>query len=136
MVHRDEDCIGEVVNVFRKAAPNGVAHVRLKQPLKIGDMIMFTTSGGKARFIQVVTSMQINHRIVTEAGPGADIAILIVPPRMDDKFPERIQKGDLVFVVEKSSWLSTGIGELHFLGLEVTKAGGRRIDIEEEKKSG
>ena len=101
--------------------------------VRLGDKIAFITRSGKVRFTQTVTSMEIDHRQITEAGPGADVGILIVPPHTDDKFPERVHKGDIVILMERTSRLSTGMGELHFFGLKPSVEGGKVIKVEKKK---
>ena len=87
-----------------KAAPKGlgvpvgtVSHyfthievgvIELRAPLKQGDRIRIV--GASTNFEQTVGSMQIEHRVVTEAGSGDAIGL---------KVADRVRQGDTVYRV-------------------------------------
>ncbi|MDH3942805.1 MAG: hypothetical protein OEV06_01750 [Anaerolineae bacterium] len=79
--------IGEVTHYFGKIR---VAVLELDQELKVGDQIHII--GHTTDFNQKVASMQIEHKEVPAAGPGADVAI---------KVKSRVRSGDAVFKVEE-----------------------------------
>jgi hypothetical protein len=62
--------IGVVSNYFDHV---GVAAVKLKTGLKKGDKIRVV--GGNVDFEQKIDSMQIDHKVVTEAKKGDDVGI-------------------------------------------------------------
>jgi len=70
--------IGVVSNYFDHV---GVAAVKLKAGLKKGDKIRVV--GGNVDFEQKVESMQIQHKVVSEAKKGDDVGI---------KLKERVRK--------------------------------------------
>ena len=63
-----------------------VAVVELTATLKVGDQI--TVKGATSNFIQLVVSMQIEHKAVEEAVPGDSIGL---------KVQDRVRKGDEVY---------------------------------------
>ncbi len=65
-----EKLVGKVDHWFGKI---GVAGVELTDTLAVGDRIHFL--GHTTDFEQKVTSMQIMHQDVSEAGPGDDVGI-------------------------------------------------------------
>jgi translation elongation factor EF-1alpha len=84
-----EKKVGEVTHFF--AGPSA-AVLRLSSDLKVGDeihIVGFTTD-----LNEKVTSMQINHTDVNQAGPGDDVAILV---------KDRVREGDEVFLAEKEA---------------------------------
>lgn len=77
--------LGEVSNYFEHV---GVAAIKLKDGLKVGDKIKFV--GGEVDFEQEVKSMQIKHEAVQKAKKGDEIGI---------KIKEKVRKGYKVFKV-------------------------------------
>lgn len=65
-----EVLIGVVANYFDHV---GVAAVKLETGLKKGDKIR--VAGGLTDFEQTVDSMQIQHKVITEAKKGDDVGI-------------------------------------------------------------
>jgi len=83
-----EEEVGEVFTYFSRI---GVAGIRLKGTLRVGERIHI--KGSSTDFVQTVDSMQIDRKSVESAGPGAEVGI---------KTAERVRKGDVVYrVVEE-----------------------------------
>ena len=80
-----EELVGTVSHWFGKI---GVAGVELIGKLAVGDRIHFL--GHTTDFEQEITSMQIMHQDVGEAGPGDDVGI---------KVQFRARAGDRVYKV-------------------------------------
>ena len=80
-----ETLIGKVNHWFGKI---GVAGIELTDKLAVGDRIHVL--GHTSDFEQEVTSMQIMHQDVAEAGPGDDVGI---------KVQSRARRGDRVYKV-------------------------------------
>ncbi len=78
-----ETMVGKVTHYYPKA---GVAVVVLEDHLAFGDMIHIR--GQNDDFHQTVSSMEIDHEKITEAGQGDDIGI---------KVTRRVHTGDTVF---------------------------------------
>jgi acyl-CoA hydrolase len=64
----------------------GVAVIDLKDSLQIGDQVHFF--GRSTDFHQEITSMQIEHESITEAGKGQEIAV---------KVEKRVRNHDKVY---------------------------------------
>ena len=64
--------IGEVSNYFEHVK---AAAIKLSKPLKIGDKIKF--KGGEAEFEQTISSIQLNHKSITQAKKGDEIGIIV-----------------------------------------------------------
>ncbi len=75
--------IGEVTNYFEHV---GAAAIKLSKPLKIGDTIKI--KGGEIEFAQKVSSMQLNHKEITQAKKGDEVGI---------KTSQKVRKGYKVF---------------------------------------
>lgn len=73
--------IGKVMHYYDKL---GVAVIEvINQDLKVGDAVKI--SGHDNEFIQVITSMQIEHAMVPKVGPGDSCGIQVNEPvRADD----------------------------------------------------
>jgi translation elongation factor EF-Tu-like GTPase len=80
-----EELIGKVNHWFGKI---GVAGIELTDKLAVGDRIHIL--GHTTDFEQEITSMQIMHQDVSEAGPGDDVGI---------KAQFRVRIGDRVYRV-------------------------------------
>lgn len=80
-----EELIGKVNHWFGKV---GVAGIELTDKLAVGDRIHIL--GHTTDFEQEITSMQIMHQDVSEAGPGDDVGI---------KSQFRVRTGDRVYRV-------------------------------------
>ncbi len=80
------DLIGEVFNYFDKI---GVAAIRLKKGLKLGDTIRII--GGDKDFTDVISSIQIDGKGVESAGSGDEIGL---------KVSEDVNKGFKVYLVK------------------------------------
>jgi putative protease len=82
----EEKKIGEVIKYFGKIS---VAAIRLSEgSLKVGDSIHIV--GHSTNLTQMVESMQIENKNVSEAGPGADIGI---------KVKEKVREHDTIYKV-------------------------------------
>lgn len=79
--------LGKITHYFGKI---DVGIVKLTSSLKIGDFIRIQTHAGD--FVQPVESMQINHKNISAARPGAEIGL---------KVAQKVKEGDLVFLAEK-----------------------------------
>jgi putative protease len=64
--------IGEITHYFSKI---GVAIIRLKSPLSIGEKILI--QGATTHLEQDVTSMQIEHEDITKAKKGQSIGLKV-----------------------------------------------------------
>ncbi len=80
-----EELIGAVSHWFGKI---GVAGITLTGKLTVGERLHIL--GHTTDFEQEVTSMQIMHQDVKEAGPGADVGV---------KVRFRVRPGDRVYKV-------------------------------------
>lgn len=80
--------VGTVTHFFDHL---GVAVLQLSQPVSVGDTLHFL--GHSTDFKQEVASLQIEHKPVTEAKPGEDVAL---------KVAQRVHPNDAVFKVEES----------------------------------
>ena len=75
--------IGEVIHFYDKIS---VAVIALAEPLSVGDTIHIL--GRSTDFQQPVTSLQVEHEAITEAGPGQEVAL---------KVTQRVRPRDAVF---------------------------------------
>jgi translation elongation factor EF-1alpha len=75
--------IGEITHFYNNLS---VAVINLKGKLSIGDTVHIL--GRTTDFRQEVTSMQIEHQAIEEAGPGSEIAMKVV---------QRVRRRDKVF---------------------------------------
>ncbi len=81
-----EQKVGEVMKFFPKPS---VAAIRVTEgSLKVGDRIKF--KGHTTDFEDVIQSMQIENKVVEEAGVGAQIGI---------KVKDRVRENDAVYKV-------------------------------------
>jgi translation elongation factor EF-1alpha len=80
-----ENPIGKVTHYFDHI---GVAVLALTDTLRVGDSIHI--HGHTSDFTQQVTSMQIDHKPVSEAKPGQDVAL---------KTDQKVHEHDAVFKV-------------------------------------
>lgn len=62
--------IGKVTHYFDHLH---VAVLKLAEPIKVGDTVH--VSGHSTELVQTVDSLQIDHKPVSEAGPGSDVAM-------------------------------------------------------------
>ncbi len=83
MAEAKEKEIGEISNFFEHV---NAAAIKLKAPLKIGDIIHI--KGGETDFEQVVESMQVNRTPVKAGKKGDEIGILV---------REKVRKGFKVY---------------------------------------
>ncbi len=81
----EEILAGTVSHYF--AQPQ-VGAIKLETELRIGDLLRFR--GRTTEFEQKVSSMQIDHEPVEEAGPGSEVGIQVL---------ERVRKGDQVYKI-------------------------------------
>lgn len=79
--------IGKVIHYWSRL---GVAGIRLTASLALDDWIHFR--GTTTDFQQRVSSMQLNHRFINEAGDGQEIGLLVA---------DRVRVGDVVFLLEE-----------------------------------
>ena len=75
--------IGEITHFYNNIS---VAVINLKGTIRVGDTIHIL--GRTTDFRQKVTSMQIEHEAIEEAGPGSEIAMKVV---------RRVRRRDKVF---------------------------------------
>lgn len=75
--------IGDITHYFNQI---NVAVIYLRDAIQLGDTVHIL--GRTTDFRQEVTSMQIEHEAIEEAGPGQEIAI---------KVARRVRRGDKVF---------------------------------------
>ena len=78
--------VGSVTHYFDHLA---VAVLALTENIHVGDTLHFL--GHSTDFKQEVTSLQIDHKPVEEAAPGADVAI---------KVNQRVHPNDSVFKID------------------------------------
>jgi len=81
--------IGEVTHYFDKI---GVAALKLKSALKVGDTIVFRNKAGEDLFEEEVKSIQIEHESVTKAKKGDEVGI---------KVAQKAHDGNEAYLVEK-----------------------------------
>lgn len=77
--------IGEVTHFYNRI---GVAVMDLSGPLQVGDQVHFL--GRSTDFRQEISSMQIEHESITEAGKGQEVAV---------KVERRVRNHDKVFKI-------------------------------------
>jgi putative protease len=80
-----EEPVGTITHYFSKPQ---VGVVKVTAEIKIGDTLHF--HGHTTDFQQVVGSMEVEHKSIESAAPGAEIAI---------KLENRVREGDQVFKV-------------------------------------
>lgn len=85
MADKTDKIIGKVTHYFDKI---GVAVLKLTAPVAVGDSVKFTGHGQE--FIQVISSMQVNHQPIAKSRPGDDIAI---------KTDQPVKEGDKILEV-------------------------------------
>lgn len=82
----DHDPSGAIGTVSHYFSHLSVAAVTLTGPLAVGQRIHLR--GHTTDLEQVVDSMQVDHRAVTDASPGDDVAIHV---------SAHVREGDLIF---------------------------------------
>jgi hypothetical protein len=80
-----ETSVGRVTHYFGHIQ---VAAIDLTESLHVGDKIHIR--GHSTDFVHTVDSMQVEHKDVTEAGPGASVGV---------KVPQKVHEGDEVLVI-------------------------------------
>lgn len=75
--------VGNVDHYYNRIS---VAVVILTDSIQLGDEVHFL--GRSTDFLQEVTSLQIEHQSIEEAGPGQEVAM---------KVSQRVRRGDKVF---------------------------------------
>jgi putative protease len=70
--HQPTEAIGIVTHWFGHLS---VAAIRLSAPLTVGDRIHIR--GHTTDLVESVSSMEIEHRKVDQAGPGGDVALAV-----------------------------------------------------------
>jgi translation elongation factor EF-1alpha len=78
--------IGEVNHFYNRI---GVAVIDLVNSLQVGDRVHFL--GRSTDFQQEITSMQIEHESINEAGKGQEVAV---------KVERRVRNHDKVFIIK------------------------------------
>ena len=81
----EEVFVGTVSHYF--AQPQ-VGAAKLESELRVGDLLQFR--GRTTEFEQTVSSMQIDHESVEQAGPGSEVGIKVL---------ERVRKGDRIYKI-------------------------------------
>jgi translation elongation factor EF-1alpha len=79
--------LGEVSHFFDRISV-AVLDLSGKTGLKVGDTVHFL--GRHTDFQQKITSMQIEHEVVSEAEPGQEVAV---------EAKQRVRRGDSVFLL-------------------------------------
>ena len=67
-----KDLLGKVIHYYDKI---GVAVLKLKKPLKVGDLVKFIKSDNE--FQQTIESMQLEHKSVSKGKAGDEIAVKV-----------------------------------------------------------
>lgn len=80
-----EDRVGTITHYFGKPE---VGVIRLEADVRVGDVLHFR--GRTTDFEQPISSMEVEHGPVEEAGAGTEVAV---------KVRERVRQGDEVFRV-------------------------------------
>ena len=83
---RGPKMLGQVTHYFSKIE---VAVIKLNSSLKVGDYIKFQTKEGE--FVQIVESMQVNHKDIMGARKGSEIGLKTIQP---------VKEGNKVFKAE------------------------------------
>jgi len=83
-----EILIGTVTHYYNRIS---VAVLNLSGALKVGDKILIL--GRSTDFVQVVTSMEIEHRKVPAVSPGMEVAL---------KVADSVRSGDEVYKIVES----------------------------------
>jgi len=83
-----EILIGTVTHYYNRIS---VAVLNLSGALKVGDKILIL--GRSTDFVQVVTSMEIEHRKVPSVSPGMEVAL---------KVADSVRSGDEVYKIVES----------------------------------
>ena len=78
-----KDLLGKVIHYYDKI---GVAVVKLKKPLKVGDLVKFVKGNNEIQ--QTIESMQLEHKGVSKAKAGEEVAV---------KVDQEAKKGTLVY---------------------------------------
>jgi len=78
--------IGKVTHWYDKA---GVAVLDLSSPLKVGDSVK--VKKGEEEFEETVSSMQVDHKNVSSAQKGDEVAV---------KFSQKAKEGALIYKTE------------------------------------
>jgi len=78
-----KDLLGKVIHYYDKI---GVAVLKLKKPLKVGDLVKFVK--GDNEFRQAIESMQLEHTSVSKGKSGEEVAV---------KVEQEAKKGTLVY---------------------------------------
>jgi putative protease len=81
--HDPADAIGQVTHYFSHLS---VAAIRLTAPLAVGERIHLR--GHTTDLVQDVTSLEVEHARVEQAGPGDDVAL---------KVKDHVRDHDLIF---------------------------------------
>ncbi len=80
-----ETPVGRITHYFGHIQ---VAAIDLTESLHVGDKVHI--KGHSTDFVQTIDSMQVEHKDVAEAGPGASVGV---------KVPQKVHEGDEVFIV-------------------------------------
>lgn len=75
--------IGKITHFYDKIC---VGVLKLKAAVKLGDVLLF--KGRKGEFVQVLTSMQFDHKPIAKAAKGKEIGV---------KLNQKAEEGDLVY---------------------------------------
>jgi putative protease len=80
-----EKRIGEITHFYNRVS---VAVLSLTETLNLGDQILIL--GHTTEFVQPVSSLEIEHKKVTSAGPEDEVAL---------KVDEPVRKGDAIYKI-------------------------------------
>jgi len=85
MAHEHKVEVGKIIHFFPKI---NVAVVHATKEIKVGDMLLIEGRGKS--FEQIVTSMQVEHKNVTDAKPGNEVGM---------KMNQPVKEGDVVYKI-------------------------------------
>jgi putative protease len=85
MPEKDENLVGEVTHYYSKI---GVAIVKFLKTVPVGAKVRF--KGATTDFEETVSSMQFDHKEITEAKVGQEVGV---------KVSQKVREGDKVFLV-------------------------------------
>ena len=91
---RGETEIGEVIDFYKRIS---VAAVKVEpgKTLKVGDRICLR--GPHTYIEQVIDSLEVDHKPVSEVGGGSEVGLLVALPKIEEDWPPNIpRKGNTV----------------------------------------
>lgn len=100
MMTQEQVEIGQITDFFKKLSVAAVK-IHADQTLKVGDKIHVL--GPHTDIEQVVSSLEVDHKPMTEVGGKSEVGLLVTVPAQEGKRPENIpRKGNTVYrILEK-----------------------------------